>query len=775
MIPEVNPYNNYRGDGVATKFDFDFYIQNGSQLIVEKIDENDVAIRLEENIDYEIAIIDDEIAGFINFPIEDSRYGVLQENETLSLQLTLPFEQISEYGQSSLLDLNSIEFSLDYLTRLCQILRRQMERSLKVNEGSNATPEDLLESVNNNAVAALEAVYQAQKEAQEAQENADRAEIIKNNVEEISDEIEKLADEIKNSTDDIINRVSFSMFDTVLKDHILTYEESKGLALQGTYVYKNAVAGSRYGYPDFYNTVLAEKENADPTEVTLGENTITIYVNANGHQFYDIANKSIIDEIYNSTGLAWFYGVDEENERVFLPRDEVKRRLISRKEATANDSTWYNLYSDGWLEQGGSEAFTSNVTAQLVTMPLSFKDINYVLTLADSDVDGTASGAAELSWAFKTVNTFNFTRNDGKTKANVLDWSACGYADISEIPAISEKYLYICVGNTNVENATTDIIDVTTTENDTIPLGYFTRQTGSFQPSFSWLKSEGQWNDGNVYATFYNEFANRIGETFANGSIVNSSEGYTDYDLVINQDDLTFRLPLLTGDEIFPDYNKETEITLETDYIAEQNILVNAFNWGSGQSDYNDRGAQIVVDGISVTMGRFFYHNGANFTAVVRKGSTYRVEVHNSGSGSTRACTYPLTSNGSLYFKVANAVQNLELLDASKVLEAVEKLTVQLQIIESYVNGTEGYNIYSNGYCEQWGKIADTTTSGTVTYLKSFKDVNYNLQVADIINTTTDTGGGGNNPIGSDFTVNGFRYDKANTHWICWKASGYIA
>ena len=48
MIPEVNPYNNYRGDGVATKFDYDFYIQNSSQLIVNKIDGFDVVTRLEE-------------------------------------------------------------------------------------------------------------------------------------------------------------------------------------------------------------------------------------------------------------------------------------------------------------------------------------------------------------------------------------------------------------------------------------------------------------------------------------------------------------------------------------------------------------------------------------------------------------------------------------------------------------------------------------------------------------------------------------------------------
>ena len=63
---------------------------------------------------------------------------------------------------------------------------------------------------------------------------------------------------IRENAEDIINRVGLNMFDTVVKDHILTYEESRGLALQGTYVYKNAIAGERYGYPDFYNKCLEE-------------------------------------------------------------------------------------------------------------------------------------------------------------------------------------------------------------------------------------------------------------------------------------------------------------------------------------------------------------------------------------------------------------------------------------------------------------------------------------------------------------------------------------
>lgn len=175
MIPEVNPYNNYRGDGVATKFDFDFEIKDGSQLVVEKIDENDVAVRLVENVDYEIVLIDDEIAGFINFPIEDSAYGVLQNNEILSLQLDLPFRQDSEYGQSSLLDLNSIEFSLDYLTRLCQILKRQLERSIKVKEGSDSTPDALLKSINSGVVVAQESAKNAKDSELIASEKAELA------------------------------------------------------------------------------------------------------------------------------------------------------------------------------------------------------------------------------------------------------------------------------------------------------------------------------------------------------------------------------------------------------------------------------------------------------------------------------------------------------------------------------------------------------------------------------------------------------------------------
>lgn len=49
-----------------------------------------------------------------------------------------------------------------------------------------------------------------------------------------------------------------------------------------------------------------------------------------------------------------------------------------------------------------------------------------------------------------------------------------------------------------------------------------------------------------------------------------------------------------------------------------------------------------------------------------------------------------------------------------------------ISIVEAYVNGTEGYNLYSNGYCEQWGVGHTSSTALTVVSLKKpYIDTNY--------------------------------------------------
>ncbi len=149
MIPEIEPYNNYTGDGSATQFDFDFYIEDSSQLVVQHTSADGVISTLTKDTDYTINEIGNNNGSYITFPIAGSSYSTLASDEIISLYLTLPIAQESEYGTSSELDLKSLEYSLDYLTRICQIMNRQIIRAAKVPEGSDIDADDLTVNIIN--------------------------------------------------------------------------------------------------------------------------------------------------------------------------------------------------------------------------------------------------------------------------------------------------------------------------------------------------------------------------------------------------------------------------------------------------------------------------------------------------------------------------------------------------------------------------------------------------------------------------------------------------
>ena len=146
LIPDISPVNTYAGNGSATTFDFDFYIDDSSQLKVYCISSTGVKTLLVENVDYSVNEFTPDTSrvnpdftngGYIIFPLEESQYSILADNEKIILQLDIPFSQESEYNNSSLLNLESLEYSLDYLTRLTQILKRQLTRVIKIDEGAD--------------------------------------------------------------------------------------------------------------------------------------------------------------------------------------------------------------------------------------------------------------------------------------------------------------------------------------------------------------------------------------------------------------------------------------------------------------------------------------------------------------------------------------------------------------------------------------------------------------------------------------------------------------
>ena len=217
------------------------------------------------------------------------------------------------------------------------------------------------------------------------------------------------------------------IFDTKLTDHILTFEESEGWALQGTYVYKEAVAGSRYGYPDFYNKCTSEKDLGTPTETTLGDSTVTLYVNANGHTFYDIADKEAIDTWYNTNGIAWYYGIDTENERIFLPR--TKWFIQPTGEITEINT----------VNEAGLPNITGNFTGG-----------------QSASGEGAWTGAFKATGGWGTVGGSSASMYKGDFDASRSS-SIYGNSDTVQ-PQSLNQLLYICVGNTVVDASHIDVV-----------------------------------------------------------------------------------------------------------------------------------------------------------------------------------------------------------------------------------------------------------------------------------------------------------------------------
>ena len=465
----------------------------------------------------------------------------------------------------------------------------------------------------------------------------------------------------------------FNLFDTKIADHILEGEEALGWALQGTYVTKES-------YPDFYSSCLEQKNAGVESQVMLGESILTMFVNENGHQFYNIADKPSIDAFYDTYGIADFYGIDEENERVFLPRNnQNKRILIDKKEATETDSTWYNLYSDGWLEQGGNA--TASGGSATVELLKPYARLDFVVSTAP--LGGSVSNQA---FVFKTIynSTSNFTTqwHGASSNPTYISWRTAGYAaNAIDLP---ERYTYYCVGNTEVTQAITNVTEVTTSENDTIPL--FTGMYFDFKPNnVSWLKAGEQQNGGGVYKTCYDQLVEIVnGVNNYDLKVINKADMvsgvvYDEY-WILDQDNLTFRTPL----------------TIATKSLS-GGVVGNSISLGLTDGTTN----VAIYEG---TTSNQTYLNASNVGYGTVVGSSGTGTDLNNGktlgvtTDSTKSGIVAEQSTAQLYFKVANAVQNIELLDAGRVMEEAvlrSSLKEVSVVIEDYQNGSSWYRIWS--------------------------------------------------------------------------------
>lgn len=103
----------------------------------------------------------------------------------------------------------------------------------------------------------------------------------------------------------------------------------------------------------------------------------------------------------------------------------------------------------------------------------------------------------------------------------------------------------------------------------------------------------------------------------------------------------------------------------------------------------------------------------------------------------------------------------------------ISKETIKSYVKETYINGTSGYRIYNDGYCEQWGYITWSDNPVTeIALLKTFADTNYLLFFQDQ-GTTQDMSNNGisiHTKEKSSFKFNPYDNNRA----MNWLAKGYL-
>lgn len=834
-------------------------------------------------------------------------------------------KQEADYQDFNAAPADTFEQSYDKLTMIDQQQQEVLDRCVKVEMTSNVDPENftehverIYESIDNvdtvsgikqevvttaeniesiiNCSENIQSIIDAPQQAQNAAVSANNSLQSENNAEiwaeGTDEEVQALGGEhsskrwaemssggswadkdLSNITEagkDVIRNTAgsgFSLFDLVVKDHILSYEESKGLALQGTYVYKDAVPGSRYGYPDFYNrcveefedggnTLLSIKNNVSlvgapvvdngvisgfstsnyataltfPTDedfvfefkiktgadisgeqeifacptasgpaykyyclLNLNSNNLwigfnggegvwpygfatpaqpetdyivkvvysktnnTLHVtmslangtvllddtkqvdelydikeavigvgkdtagtifnpfkgsvdlkecyiesngqriwsgasvatkNPNGHIFYDIADKATVDEIFSQRGEAWFYGVDTENERIFLPRG-------TRSQYTVNTDE-----TGDYVEAG-------------------LPNIEGVITgFSGLQLYGHAAGGYS-SGCIKGEGSARMNQGEGNFGQGVkidasLSSPIYGKSDTVQ-PYATKKLLYIVVGNVKVQSAASDVVDVTTSENDTLPLFYnFYAKDEDMADAVSFVKSTGTFLGGNLYPTAYEKLVARVGT----GNVKAHTDDYTDYDFVVNQDEMTFRLPLKNGKEVLP--GNETVNTLgfsanPTNNVEEYIVPYNGYITIIGYKQSTANTLNVMLNGVIVSQTRALVGGlSSESYFFAKKGDRVTVFTDSASTGwviATQTITKAI-GDGNLYYKLLNAVVNQELVDVGQVMNSVNTLLPNnTSLITSYVMPD-----YTAGVTKAVGQEHIATTDGVASF-----------------------------------------------------------
>lgn len=204
-------------------------------------------------------------------------------------------------------------------------------------------------------------------------------------------------------------------------------------------------------------------------------------------------------------------------------------------------------------------------------------------------------------------------------------------------------------------------------------------------------------------------------------SILHPTAWITDNDFEINTSDETFRLPLKNGTEGMFGGGAVVGNGYGLGLTPDGSNLFMLSKYGGDGNDTNSRpsgphGASVPVGGSAGAMG-------GGYTNIA-----WGVHPDPAKSGLVVANAGVVPDGWALYYYVGATVQNANLIDAGRMQEQITNIHAPSlgYLVQSYVNGTSGYRVYSDGWCEQWGRITvGLDASVSVTFLKPFMNASY--------------------------------------------------
>lgn len=205
-------------------------------------------------------------------------------------------------------------------------------------------------------------------------------------------------------------------------------------------------------------------------------------------------------------------------------------------------------------------------------------------------------------------------------------------------------------------------------------------------------------------------------------SILHPTAWITDNDFKINTSDETFRLPLKNGTEGMFGGGAVVGNGMSLGLTnGSQTAGLTSLAYHAGVTD---SGTLIgVTTGYGLNIGQSVA-GSAGFQGIVTAGITTDPEK----SGLVVANAGVVPDGWALYYYVGETVQNANLIDAGRMQEQITNINAPSRgyLVQSYVNGSSWYRVYSDGWCEQGGKITvGLDASVSVTFLKPFMNASY--------------------------------------------------